>query len=91
MHASMLAANPPIRYWRSTSIDVLDACDELRRSGVAAYETMDAGPQVKIATTVSHVDRVVEALTPLALAGEPLVCSVTDEPRVLTAAPGGSA
>jgi mevalonate pyrophosphate decarboxylase len=52
---------------------------------------MDAGPQVKIATTAADVDRIVDALASLDLAGEPLVCSATDEPRVLTTVPGDPA
>ncbi|NBC28401.1 MAG: diphosphomevalonate decarboxylase [Spirochaetes bacterium] len=91
MHASMLAASPPIRYWKSKSLDVLDACEELRRRGIAAYETMDAGPQVKIATTAADVEQVREAVSALGLAAEPLVCTVAEAPRVIGPGRGGPA
>lgn len=84
MHASMLAARPPIRYWLPVSLQVLDACDSLRRDGVPAFETMDAGPQVKILTNAEHVDRVLTKLEGISLAGTPLVSSIADDPEVLS-------
>jgi diphosphomevalonate decarboxylase len=48
MHASMLAANPPIRYWKSNSVWAMDAVENLRRQGIGAWWTMDAGPNVKV-------------------------------------------
>ncbi len=48
MHASALAADPPIVYWLPASVAVINACAELRAHGIQAWETMDAGPQVKI-------------------------------------------
>lgn len=82
MHATMLAARPPIRYWLPVSVQVLEICDELRRNGVAAYETMDAGPQVKIITTTVDKDRVKEALLRLPLATAPVVSRIADAPEI---------
>jgi diphosphomevalonate decarboxylase len=48
MHAVMLAARPAFSYWVPLTVAVMAACAELRRDGVGAWETMDAGPQVKI-------------------------------------------
>jgi diphosphomevalonate decarboxylase len=48
MHASALAADPPVLYWLPASLGVIQACAALRANGVGAWETMDAGPQVKI-------------------------------------------
>jgi diphosphomevalonate decarboxylase len=48
MHASALAADPPVVYWLPASLAVIGACAELRARGIQAWETMDAGPQVKI-------------------------------------------
>ena len=48
MHASALAAEPPILYWLPASVAIIGACAELRAKGVGAWETMDAGPQVKV-------------------------------------------
>jgi diphosphomevalonate decarboxylase len=48
MHAVMLASRPPVCYWVPHTLAVMGACAELRRRGVGAWETMDAGPQVKV-------------------------------------------
>ncbi|HUJ76437.1 MAG TPA: diphosphomevalonate decarboxylase, partial [bacterium] len=48
MHATALAAQPPLLYWIPATVAVMDACRELREKGIGAWETIDAGPQVKI-------------------------------------------
>ena len=48
MFATMFGANPPIHYWQPESIALIRSCQELRKRGVGAWETMDAGPQVKV-------------------------------------------
>ncbi len=48
MHASMLAARPPVRYWSAESVSALDFVAELRDEGIECYATMDAGPNVKV-------------------------------------------
>ncbi|MDA3148221.1 diphosphomevalonate decarboxylase [Leucobacter sp. UCMA 4100] len=58
MHASMLGAVPPIRYLTGESFTVLDAVAELRNEGLTAYATADAGPNIKVLTTVAELDDV---------------------------------
>lgn len=48
MHASAMAAAPPILYWTSGTVEVLGAVRRLRERGVEAYFTIDAGPNVKV-------------------------------------------
>ncbi len=48
MHATMMAAWPPVLYWRPESIVVMQEIWRLRLEGVPIYFTMDAGPNVKI-------------------------------------------
>ncbi|MDF3128507.1 diphosphomevalonate decarboxylase [Kiritimatiellaeota bacterium B1221] len=48
MHATMIAAWPPILYWKPESIRTLHRVQQLRAEGVAVYATMDAGPNVKL-------------------------------------------
>jgi diphosphomevalonate decarboxylase len=49
MHASALAADPAILYWAPATVAVLHAvASERKRSGLAAYATIDAGPHVKV-------------------------------------------
>lgn len=80
MHACMLAADPPLRYWRGKTLDVADAIEDLRRQGIGAWYTMDAGPHVKVLCVRSDAAAVRETL-------EALI-----EPRdVLDARPGPGA
>ncbi|MFD5179126.1 diphosphomevalonate decarboxylase [Nocardia sp. NPDC058379] len=51
MHATMLTARPGIRYLSPHSVAILDAVLALRADGIAAYATIDAGPNVKVLCT----------------------------------------
>jgi diphosphomevalonate decarboxylase len=62
MHATMLAARPAVRYMSPASLTVLDSVLQLRRDGVAAYATMDAGPNVKVLCPRADAERVAEAV-----------------------------
>lgn len=48
MHATMMAARPPVLYWRPETLDVLYAVWQARSEGIPLYFTMDAGPNVKL-------------------------------------------
>jgi diphosphomevalonate decarboxylase len=48
MHATCLAARPPVLYFRTATVAAIEAVWELRRRGLSAYFTIDAGPQVKV-------------------------------------------
>ncbi len=58
MHACMLAADPPLRYWRGITLDVADAVEDLRAQGIGAWYTMDAGPHVKVLCAAADADQV---------------------------------
>ncbi len=58
----MLAARPPVSYWVPETLAASIACAGLRRQGTLAWETMDAGPQVKVLCLESDRARVVERL-----------------------------
>lgn len=62
MHAAMLGAVPPVRYLTAGSMALLDAVAELRRTGLEAYATMDAGPNVKTLCRSDDAAAVREAL-----------------------------
>ncbi|GAA4292762.1 diphosphomevalonate decarboxylase [Actinokineospora soli] len=62
MHATMLAARPAVRYLSPETVAVLDTVVDLRRAGVPAYATMDAGPNVKVLCHRAHADRVADAV-----------------------------
>ncbi|MEM6305876.1 MAG: diphosphomevalonate decarboxylase [Pseudomonadota bacterium] len=48
MHATMLAARPPLSYLSPKSWEVLGSLWDARGEGLQAYATMDAGPNVKL-------------------------------------------
>jgi diphosphomevalonate decarboxylase len=62
MHAAMHSARPPLIYWQPGSVGCLHAVAELRRQGIGAWATMDAGPQVKVLCAPTDAARVAEAL-----------------------------
>lgn len=62
MHASAWAAQPAVRYSRGVTLDLLDAVQALRRSGVGAWATMDAGPHVKVLCAAADAEVVGSAL-----------------------------
>ncbi|MCD0448646.1 diphosphomevalonate decarboxylase [Actinocorallia sp. API 0066] len=67
MHATMLAARPAVRYLSAATLTVLDAVSDLRKSGVPAYATIDAGPNVKILchrTDAAHVAETIRGSVP---------------------------
>jgi diphosphomevalonate decarboxylase len=80
MHAAALASRPAIAYFRPATIALLDAVLELRRRGVSAFFTMDAGPHVKVLTTRDEATQVAER-----------VGQVPDVSQVIVSAPGGPA
>jgi len=48
MFSTMFSSDPPLIYWLPDSLGMLHLCARLRAEGTPAWETMDAGPQVKI-------------------------------------------
>jgi diphosphomevalonate decarboxylase len=77
MFGTMFSAEPPLVYWQPESLALIQALQDLRAEGFTAWETMDAGPQVKVfcpenqaPALVAELDRRVPGL------------------RFLTAAPG---
>lgn len=67
MHASAFAAYPPILYWQPATVAVLHAVHAMRKKNIAVWETMDAGPQVKLITLQMHVDVVQKTLKNIVL------------------------
>lgn len=48
MHATTLGANPPFTYFHDTTLSVMHAIQDMRKEGIPAYFTIDAGPNVKV-------------------------------------------
>jgi diphosphomevalonate decarboxylase len=66
MHAVIQSSDPPLRYLTPTSVAIFDRVAALRESGVPAYATADAGPNVVVLCPPAHTDTVSAAIGDLA-------------------------
>lgn len=62
MHAAMMASRPPIFYWLPQTVAALNAVASIRETGLGAWSTMDAGPNVKVLADNRDVDKVADEL-----------------------------
>jgi diphosphomevalonate decarboxylase len=56
MHALTLSSKPPILFWNSKTLELIEEVRKLRHDGIPAYFTIDAGPQVKVITLPDHIN-----------------------------------
>lgn len=84
MHATMLAARPAVRYLSPATVTVLDSVLQLRKDGVLAYATMDAGPNVKVLCRRADAERVADVVGAAASGGQVLVAGPGDGARLLS-------
>jgi diphosphomevalonate decarboxylase len=80
MHATAMAADPPIVYWNPATLAAIDRVRALRDAGTPAYFTIDAGPHVKALCAAADAPAVTAALA-----------DVPGVLRTLVAAPGPGA
>jgi len=80
MHAAAMASRPPVIYWWGGTIEAMWAVRQLRKDGVPAFFTIDAGPHVKVLCNPEHEEVVVERLR-----------KVPGVVRILRSGVGGSA
>jgi len=62
MFATMFTSQPPLIYWQPESLALIQALEALRAEGFTAWETMDAGPQVKVFCPAAEADALVAEL-----------------------------
>jgi diphosphomevalonate decarboxylase len=74
MHATMLGAEPPVLYWQSGTMEVIQHIHNLRLSGIPAYFTIDAGPNVKVLCLPKDELRVQESLLKLPHVQDVITC-----------------
>jgi diphosphomevalonate decarboxylase len=74
LHLIAMSSRPPVFYWNPGSVAVLGAVRDLRRDGIAAFSTMDAGANVHVICEAADEPRVAAAL-----AGVPGVESVISD------------
>ena len=65
MHAVMMTSQPLLMYWAPATLLIMQTVSQLRRSGLAAAFTLDAGPNVHVITTVSDHEKVRQELASL--------------------------
>src|SRR5699024_7922543 len=63
MHGLTMSAHPPLLYWNSVTVKIIQIVRNLRKSGIPAYITIDAGPQVKILCQPEHSSEIKQALS----------------------------
>jgi diphosphomevalonate decarboxylase len=74
MHAALLAAEPPALYWLPATVAVIRECAGLRARGIGAWETIDAGPQVKILCLEGDAPAVLRSLREIDPRMETILC-----------------
>jgi diphosphomevalonate decarboxylase len=83
MHADALAAAPPLIYWQPPTVASLHVLRELRKEGVAAFATIDAGPHVVAMCRREDASAVEARLRAVEGIAEVLVCAPAGGARVL--------
>ena len=63
MHACMIATRPSIVYWNETTLRLIELARAIRSDGIAAYATIDAGPNVCFLCGLSDLDRVLKRVS----------------------------
>ena len=65
MHSVMMTSQPRLMYWNPTSLLIMQEIDALRRQGIAAAYTLDAGPNVHAICTADSYAKVEKHLAGL--------------------------
>ncbi|MCM3571218.1 diphosphomevalonate decarboxylase [Neobacillus mesonae] len=74
MHATTLGANPPFLYWQPGTLAVVNQVQRLRNTGIPAYFTIDAGPNVKVLCLPENEQVIKEKLLSVPGVRDILVC-----------------
>jgi len=83
MHASALAARPAVVYWRAPTIEALHLIRALRRSGIGAWATIDAGPHVKALSSPEDAELVEAALREVPGVTSTMICAPGGPARIV--------
>jgi diphosphomevalonate decarboxylase len=62
MFSTMFSCDPPVIYWLPNSLALIHHCQVLRNEGIPVYETMDAGPQIKILCLDKNLDQIKQSI-----------------------------
>lgn len=84
MFGTMLGAEPPVLYWRPESVTLIHLLEVLRHQGLPVWETMDAGPQVKVILEKESVEPFLSALRHELPEVVATVCTPGEGARIIT-------
>jgi len=87
MHGLMLSTSPGLVYWNAATIECIHALRALRKSGVAVFFTIDAGPQVKAVCLPGAVESVNRVLSAVSGVRRTLVTGLGSAARVVDSGP----
>jgi diphosphomevalonate decarboxylase len=85
MHAAAMAARPGIVFFKGPTMDALHLVRDLRKKGLLAYFTCDAGPQPKILCSKEHQGAIAKALGDLPGISRVIPCHLGEGARVIEA------
>lgn len=87
MHANAMAARPGILYFRASTLWALEEVRTMRKAGIPAFFTIDAGPHVVAFTTPEYLEVVAQRLGGHPEVQEVLTSTVGDAAHLLQAMP----
>lgn len=83
MFSVMMSGTEPVLYWDPRSLGVIRLCEKLRNRGLTVWETMDAGPQVKLFCHAREVRLIHKELSRYFPPSDMLLSAPGDAPRLL--------
>ena len=83
MHATMITTKPPIIYWGPGTMEIIHSIMDWRDSGVEAYFTIDAGPQVKIMCVEKDTEEILRRVKELKGVEEVIVTKPGEDAKVV--------
>jgi diphosphomevalonate decarboxylase len=83
MHAVMMTSKPPLYYWQPGTMEVMQAVEAWRESGIPVCFTIDAGPNVHVICLKSEVEKVKRKLNTLERVKSILECTPGGGTRII--------
>lgn len=84
MHATMISTKPPMVYWQPATISIIHEIFSMRKEGIEAYFTIDAGPQVKVLCLEKNCKKIEKRLNEIGGVKETHACKAGGKPKLET-------
>jgi len=75
MHSVAMSAHPGIIYWHPETLKIIQLVKQLRKDGIEAYFTIDAGPQVKVLCRAADATTIEKSLSDEPAVSRVISCS----------------